>query len=154
MANIRHLKLGRGAALLAGALLLASIASAEPAGEVEEANDTALSIELNRLDAAENTCKASLVVSNGTGTGFESLVLDLVMFDSDGIIAGRMAVELAPLPPAKTSVRAFSLGGMECESVGRVLLNTVVACETAEGEQDRCLEMIRTSSRTDVPFIE
>ncbi|HLS19708.1 MAG TPA: hypothetical protein VK090_07855 [Paracoccaceae bacterium] len=135
-------------------MAFATAQAAEETGAEAAPDSDTLMVELNRLDPDENTCKASLVISNQTETGFESLALDLVIFDNDGIIAGRMAVELAPLPSSKTSVRAFSLGGMDCDSVGRVLLNSVVSCKTGEGEQPDCLGMIRTASRTDVPFIE
>lgn len=161
MANVQHIRSKPVAHALACAILSASImgssATARAAEEVEA--DPALkagsvNVELNRLDPAENNCKASLVITNESGIEFESLALDLVVFDNDGIIAGRMAVELGPLAGTKTSVRAFSLGGMECDSVGRMLLNSVVSCETGEGKRSDCLGLIQTSSRADAPFIE
>src|SRR5690625_761755 len=116
MRKRQHARSGSRAAVQACAILLATIGTAfasaqatEEAGSEAAPDSGTLLVELNRLDPVENTCKASLVISNQTETGFESLALDLVIFDNDGIIAGRMAVELAPLPSSKTSVRAFSL---------------------------------------------
>lgn len=159
MRNSQRIRSRPRAIARAYAVLLAVIATGlaaeaeEPGAESAPASD-ALTVELNRLDPDENSCKASFVISNQTEIGFESLALDLVIFDREGIIARRVAVELAPLPSSKTSVRAFSLGGMECDSVGRVLLNSVISCETGEGERPDCAGMIRTVSRTDLPFNE
>jgi hypothetical protein len=113
-----------------------------------------VSIELNRLEPVDGSCQAYLVVGNRTASSFDSRALDLVMFDAEGIVSRRMAVDLAPLPAGKTSVRVFSLDGNDCETVGRVLLNSVLSCRDASGEQPDCLGLIETLSRTATPFIE
>ena len=135
------------AILLAGLLSLdAGTAIGEEAGVV--------SLELNRLEQVDGSCRAYLVVGNGATADFESLGLDLVMFDTEGIVSGRVAVELAPLPAGKTSVRVFSLDGIDCETVGRVLLNAIVSCQDGSGERPDCLGLVETSSRAAAPFIE
>ena len=119
------------------------------------AQDTGtVSLELNRLEQVEGSCQAYLLVGNETEVDFESLGLDLVMFDPEGIVSRRIAVELAPLPAGKTSVRVFSLDGTACDKVGRVLLNSVVSCEDGSGERSDCLGFIETSSRAAASFIE
>jgi len=111
-------------------------------------------VELNKLEAHGDSCRAYLVLENGTGAAFIALKLDLVMFDPDGIVARRLAVDVAPLPAGKTSLKVFDIAATPCARVGRVLLNDVLSCEGAGGSALDCLPLIETTSRGDVAFIK
>ena len=112
-------------------------------------------IELNKLEAGEAACQPYLVVSNGSDRDFSGLKLDLVMFDTQGIIARRVAVDAAPLPRGKTVVKVFALDGLACAQIGRILLNGLTGCAADGGAaRDDCLAMIATRSQTKVPFIQ
>lgn len=113
-----------------------------------------LRIELNKLESVENACRAYVVFENLTGGRYDSLMLDLVMFDPDGVINKRLAVEGAPLPVGKTSVKLFDIKDVSCEQVGRILLNDVVDCRGPEGERDDCLQQISTVTRSNVLFFK
>ncbi len=126
---------------------------------------TPLSLELNKLAPLEGGtgCRAYFVIANpGTDT-ISELQLDLVLFGTDGIITGRVAVEVGPLPADKTVVRLFDLTGTKCDSIGHVLLNDVLSCRVesappaappAAGDTERaaCLDRIKVSSLTSVPL--
>lgn len=149
---------GRAAALAAALIALPMVLPAGPAigqqvSEEAAGQSAGVSVELNRLEQTDGACQAYVVVQNRTPADFESLALDLVMFDPDGIVSHRVAVEMAPLPTDKTSVRVFPVEGVDCGSIGRVLLNSVVSCRDGSGERDDCLGLIETSSRTTAPFI-
>lgn len=118
-----------------------------------QAQEAGLSIELNRLDTEAEACQASLVMENGTETTFEQLVLDLVMFGEDGIIARRLAVDVAPLRAGRMSVKVFAVDRTACESIGRVLLNDVLSCAGGEGPLAGCFELIDTRSRVSAEFL-
>lgn len=118
------------------------------------AGDPNVRLELNKLEVAGNACRAYLLVENASGIGFEVLKLDLVMFDPDGIIADRLAVEAAPLPVGKTSLRVFDIPGLSCPSLGRMLLNDVVSCADAKGSRTDCLGLLSTGTRASVEFIK
>ncbi|MFZ0486365.1 MAG: hypothetical protein WAL83_05160 [Arenicellales bacterium] len=111
-------------------------------------------IELNKLEPMESACRAYLLFQNNTSAEFQSLKLDLVMFNPDGIINKRLAVEGGPLPAGKTSVKLFDIDGVTCDSVGRVLLNGVLACTDSAGERTDCLQMIETASRSKADFFK
>ena len=119
--------------LAISALLAAPVAAA--AGPI--------SIELNRLEPRDNACRVSLVVSNPGDKVYDSLKLDLVFFDKDGVIARRLAVEAGPIRADKTTVKLFDADNTPCDGVGRVLLNDVTAC----GDEQDCLALVSTSSR-------
>ncbi|TQV76300.1 Tat pathway signal sequence domain protein [Denitrobaculum tricleocarpae] len=113
-----------------------------------------IKIELNKLEASENACRAYLLLENRSPASFESLKLDLVLFDSEGVVAKRLAVEAAPLPKDKTSLKVFDIARMRCDAIGRVLLNRLTACDDNAGARSDCLAMISTTARGAVPFIK
>jgi len=131
-------------------LLFALLGVAAPA----RAADGAVTVELNKLEPNGAACRAYLVLENGTESAFASLKLDLVMFDADGVVAKRLAVETAPLPAGKTSLKAFDVDGLACAEIGSVLLNDVMACADASGARDDCLALVTPSARGPVAFIE
>lgn len=105
---------------------------------------TRLDVELNKLEAVEEGCRAFFVVRNDGDTVFESLDLDVVTFQPDGVVGARFQVELAPLAADKTVVKPFDFADVACEDIDRVLLNGVVAC--APPEPAACLAMIEPTS--------
>ncbi|MDH3280141.1 MAG: Tat pathway signal sequence domain protein [Gammaproteobacteria bacterium] len=113
-----------------------------------------LTVELNKLEEAENACRAYLVFENRSESAFSSLKLDLVMFGADGIITRRLAVEGGPLPAGKTSVKLFEISGLACSGISRILLNDVISCRDDSGEHDDCVERVTTSSRNEVSFFK
>jgi hypothetical protein len=113
-----------------------------------------LRVELNKLEPANSACRAYLLFENRTSVEFETLRLDLVMFNPEGIINRRLAVEGGPLPAGKTSVKLFDIEGVACDSVERVLLNGVLACGDAQGDRSDCLDLIETASRSSADFFK
>ena len=116
--------------------------------------EAGVTVELNKLEPRGADCHAYLVLENGTDSVFESLKLDLVMFDPEGIVARRLAVETAPLPARKTRLKAFEIQGLACDGIGRVLLNGVMSCADAEGPREGCLGLVDTAARGGLSFIK
>jgi hypothetical protein len=112
------------------------------------AEQGALSIELNKLEPQDGGCRAYLVVTNKKQGVYKSLKLDLVLFQPDGIINKRFALEIGPLKAGKRTVKLFDIEATPCEQVGSVLLNDVLACEIEPAETADCLDEIATSSLT------
>ncbi|MEM0922424.1 MAG: Tat pathway signal sequence domain protein [Pseudomonadota bacterium] len=117
------------------------------------AEDVKVMVELNKLETEGSACQAYILLQNKTETAFENLALDLVMFDPDGIIARRLAVEMAPLRAGKTSVKVFGIDGLTCEGIGRVLVNDVLSCTAGGAAKSDCLGLIETVSRGPVELI-
>lgn len=118
-----------------------------------------IAIELNKLEPNGAACRAYLVVKNQSGQAFESLKLDLVMFDGGGIVAKRLAVQAAPLPQGKTVLKVFDIEGHDCAGIGSILLNDVLACapapdSSAGQDASGCLALVAASARGEVPFIK
>ena len=108
------------------------------------------SLELNKLEANNSGCRAYMVVNNPTDTAYQSFKLDLVLFQADGVIGKRFALDLAPLKAQKKSVKLFEIEGVACDKIGSFLINDVMECKTDAGASEGCLQQLKTSSLTNV----
>ena len=109
-----------------------------------------ISIELNKLEPQGGNCRAYLVIANPGTDAFSGFTLDLVVFDRGGTIARRLAVELAPLRPAKTMVKVFDISATPCSGIGGILVNDVIQCRDASGDVAGCVDRVTTSSKVPV----
>ncbi len=73
--------------------------------------DARVHLELNKAEQVQGSCRLYLLLDNKTERAYENLQLDLVSFDTDGIIAQRMLLETAPLPAGKMRLKVFDLVG-------------------------------------------
>lgn len=122
---------------------------AHPEGGPEGGKDS-ITLELNKLEPSDKGCKAYVVASNPTTTSYDALRLDLVMFQTDGVIGRRFALELAPLRPARRTVKMFELDGTKCDGIGSFLINDVMECKSEAGPVADCLSRIKVNSLTKV----
>jgi hypothetical protein len=120
---------------------------AQPAQQDTQASD-GISLELNKLEPSDKGCRAYVVVNNRSATAYDAYKLDLVMFQSDGVIGRRFAVDLAPVRPSKRTVKLVELDGANCDNIGSFLVNDVMECRTSTGPADDCLGRLSVSSLT------
>jgi len=124
---------------------------AEPSPADNQASSgNAVSLELNKLEPSEKGCRAYVVVSNPSSTTYDAYKLDLVMFQNDGVIGRRFALDLAPLRPSKRTVKLFELDNTSCDTIGSFLVNDVMECRAASGPVTDCLSGLKVSSLTKV----
>lgn len=143
------------AARALGALLLLGLAAGQPAAPaLAQAGGETVSIELNKLEPQGSACRAYLVVKNDGDRAYESLRLDLVMFDKAGVVAKRLAVQAAPLPVGKTSLKVFDITDHGCDDIGSILLNDVLECMPEAAAAGGCLARIAVSARGEVKFLK
>jgi hypothetical protein len=107
-------------------------------------------LELNKLEDKEQSCRIHLVLENASADSFTGYKLDLVLFGPDGIIARRIAVDVAPLRARRTSVKLFDVDGLACGAIGAVLVNDVLDCRSSAGETADCVEALTVSTRAAV----
>jgi hypothetical protein len=109
-----------------------------------------ISVELNKLEKSEKGCRAYVVVTNPTQTSYDAFKLDLVLFQTDGIIGRRFALDLAPVRPDKSTVKLFDLDGTDCETIGKFLVNDVMECKASGAPVSDCLARLKLKSLTKV----
>jgi hypothetical protein len=123
----------------------AAIGFAMAFGPVAQAG--ALAIELNKLEPQKDSCRAYVVITNNSSTAYQALKLDLVVFQPDGVIGRRFALDLAPLLAQKRSVKLFDFD-TPCDQVGSLLINDVLECDGETGSIPNCLANITATSLT------
>lgn len=130
--------------------LLAINAAAAEAAAPPAASTPGLSLELNKLEGTEKGCRAYVVVNNPTDAVYQSYKLDLVLFQADGVIGRRVALDLAPVKAQKKTVKLFDLEGLACDKIGSFLINDVMECKSDAGAAENCLQRLTTSSLSNV----
>ena len=110
----------------------------------------ATTLELNKLETYDKGCRAYMVVNNPTDVAYQAFKLDLVLFQSDGVIGRRFALDLAPLKAQKKAVKLFELDGIACDKIGSFLINDVMDCKADNVPAENCLQRLTTSTLTTV----
>jgi len=119
-----------------------------------EPGPVGLRVELNKLEQTGTACRSYMVLVNSTETALERLSLNLVVFDTQGLIDCRLAVELGPVKSGRIQVKVFDMEELDCGRVARVLMNDVLVCAPDRlDEATRCDEALRVLGRGAVKFI-
>lgn len=103
-------------------------------------------VELNKLKASDAGCTIYVVVDNKTDNAFKNFSLDLVLFNTSGIVDHRVSVDLAPLRKQKQVVKVFDLKDVKCDGIGRFLVNDINECNSDAGVVDNCFARLEVSS--------
>lgn len=140
--NVAHL-------VLSMATVMALAAGTARAAEQATAAVPTIALELNKLEATDKGCRAAVVLNNQTDIAYQTLKLDLVMFEG-GVFTRRVALDLAPVRAQKRSVKLFDLDGIACDKISELLINDVIDCKTDAGTADNCLQRLTTSSLSNV----
>ena len=144
--------IGRRLRRLCATVLAAGLIGAATAivAVVPPASAAGLAIELNKAENGNGGCLASFVIRNGLGHTLDRFSMDVIVFDQEGVIAGRSLLDLAPLPDAKTTVATFPLQNGGCDTISRVLVNSFPSCRANSGQDVDCLAGLSVSSRDDI----
>ena len=109
-------------------------------------------LELNSASDSGSGCRVSFVAFNGTGQALEKTSYEVVVFDSQGLVADFLILDFGRLPVNKTRVVLFDLNKHACGTISRLLINGAVECETATGPSELCLDSLTTTARTQIEF--
>lgn len=117
-------------------------------GQAQEGPASALSLELNTAETVGASCRLTFVARNALDTDIEQLVLETVLFTTDGQVGDITLFDFGALPAGKARVRRFDMANLDCGGLGSVLVNGVDTCSWASG--DGCGRPLTVSSRTDI----
>ncbi|MCQ0091551.1 hypothetical protein FGD77_07585 [Roseovarius sp. M141] len=122
-----------------------------PAHAADEAPiDKAVSVELNAVKSTDNGCTLTFLVINGHPSQIDKLVYETVLFDSEGQVDRLTLFDFGTLPPARPRVRQFSVPGLACDGLGKILINGASTCEAPGLSPSACDAGLMTGSRTDI----
>lgn len=139
------------AALAMASATVAGGARAQDAGTATAA-EAALTVELNALQPSERGCRFTFVATNALGGELTKAAFELVLFDTDGKVSRLTVVDFKDLPQGKTKVRQFDFAGLDCATIGRVLINDSTECDGAGIDSKACIQKLKTQTRTEVVF--
>ncbi|MDY8109836.1 hypothetical protein U0C82_11870 [Fulvimarina sp. 2208YS6-2-32] len=135
------------------ALTLAGpVAAQETTSPPREPAKSVLSIELNRVVANEAGCRLGFVTQNRIGSDLSKTAFEIVLFNPEGLIERMLVLDFGAMPEGRTKVREFNLPNAPCDSIARILVNDVSACEGEGVAEGACASALSASSRTDVAF--
>lgn len=135
---------------LKSALACLFIAAAMPAVADETEVGAAVSLELNAVKSTDSACTLTFLVINGHQSRIDKLVYEAVLFDASGQVDRLTLFDFGALPAAIPRVRLFSVPGIACEDLGKILINGANTCEAPGLEPSACEAGLLTDSRTDI----
>ena len=95
-----------------------------------------LSIELNTTKPLKDACQLMMVVDNRSSIRFNKFTVELVLFDKTGVIIKQVLAAIGRLRPMMNHFVSFPIEDVNCDDLGRVLLNEVTECEYATSIRD------------------
>ena len=119
----------------------------------QETHGAHVSIELNALEQVETACRISFLVQNGLAHNIDQAVYEAVLFDRDGRVDRLTLLDFGALPSARPRVRQFLVSGLDCASLGRLLVNGVETCAGPDLPANACETGLDLRSRTDVEVL-
>ncbi len=144
---------GAGLGAIAGMVLGAAVCG--PALAETPVPGGKLTVEMNKFEPADGGgCRAYFLFQNQTGTSFEAFQMSLAIFNKDGVIDRLLAIDAAPLPVARTTLKLFDIPGIACPDISQVLLHDIPACKPQNGENQDCFPLIELKSRTSAALVE
>lgn len=134
------------------AIIAVSLSLSGSAAHSAEARKS-ITVEFNDLQPADKGCRAVFVLQNGLDQPLDKLALRVVAFDGEQHAKLFLSLDVGSLPAGKTRILRFDLGeGLACTDIGRLVLDDVTNCDGKDMTPQRCLELMKLSSRAGVPI--
>lgn len=115
--------------------------------------DAGITIELNKLEEAQNACRGYFLVDNRTPDLLKELQIDVFLFDRQGVILRRVALSFLDVRSGRTKVVLFDLSGVACGDIGRLLVNEVLTCTSAGGPPiEGCADRLAVTTKAEAKF--
>lgn len=114
------------------------------------AQESALSVELNTHDQVEKGCQLTFVANTSISGGVEKVVFETVLFSTEGSVDLLTLFDFGAIPADSPRVRQFILPNMQCSEIGKILINGIQTCTVTDQDPSVCNEGLTVTSRTDV----
>ncbi len=136
-------------------LALAATAAMLLTGGPALAEPGKLTIELNKLeDADAGACRAFFLFRNQTGMTFEGFKMSLAVLDANGIIDRILAIDAAPLPVARTTLKLFDIPETSCSNISEILLHELSSCRPQNADEMDCFPILELTSKSAAALVK
>jgi len=123
------------------------MSSGEPAGE--------LTVELNKTEPVEGGgCRAYFLFRNETGNSFEGFEMSLAILDGQGVIDRLLAIDAAPLPVQRTTLKLFEIPELACDDISEILLHDITSCKPQNAEETDCFPLLTLDSKAKTRLVK
>jgi len=109
-----------------------------------------LRIELNGAESVDNACRLTFLMHNTFASDVNSLSFELAVINKQGLVTGLLLLRSGLLPQKMERVKQFDLPQTQCETVDRLLINTLVECEAQGIDMAQCRAALKASSKIDI----
>ncbi|WP_273687598.1 hypothetical protein [Ketogulonicigenium vulgare] len=113
-----------------------------------------ISVELNRLESFEGSCRLTFVTRNGLSQPLGGMMAETALFDTNGGLSRLTVFELGDVAAGQTRVRRYEVTGSACDGLGNVLVNDWQSCTVESTEAGACTAAINVTSRTAIGLLQ
>lgn len=138
---------------MAAQAILASLTLASGAVAQDEEQGAGVVIELNTVKPKEGGCRLTFMVTNGHPGPIEKAVYETVLFDRAGQVDRLTLFDFGALPAGRSRVRQFSVDGIACDDLSRILINGAHTCEAPDLEDTACEAGLILKTRVKIELI-
>ncbi|WP_051645358.1 hypothetical protein [Labrenzia sp. DG1229] len=117
----------------------------EPTGKI--------SLELNHVQPTQGGgCRLSIIATNGLERPISQLGLEIVAFNTEGLVDQFLRLDFSRISAGKTKVLQFDLAGKACDGLSRLHINDVLNCVPASVTDVYCPDLLDLKNRTPIQF--
>lgn len=138
---------------MAAAAIIAGLTLATGVAAQEGGPGAAVTIELNAVKSGDAACTLTFLVTNGHPTRIDKAVYETVLFDGAGQVDRLTLFDFGTLPAGRPRVRQFSVAGVTCDGLSRVLINGAHTCTAPGLAESACEAGLILKTRTDIEVI-
>jgi hypothetical protein len=114
-----------------------------------------LLVELNKFEEIETGgCRAFFLFRNQTETSFAGFEMSLAILDSNGVIDRLLAIDAAPLPVARTTLKLFEIPEISCAGISEILLHDMTSCQPQNADEIDCFPILDLNSKTPAALVK
>ncbi|SDW52636.1 hypothetical protein [Roseicitreum antarcticum] len=131
----------------------AQTAAAAAAAAAEDATPSpSLSIRLDQTTQLDGQCQLMFVLENRMGSGIDALRAETVLLNRETRVLRLTTLDFQALPKGALRVRSFNLPGVQCEEIGRVLINALGVCTPLDASA--CSAALEVDSATGIEVLK
>lgn len=135
--------------------LLAALALTGWGAVATAQNGGGLTVELNKFEEIDSGgCRAFFLFRNTTGKSFAGFEMSLAILDGQGVIDRLLAIDAAPLPVSRTTLKLFEIPETACTDISEILLHDVTSCQPQNEAETNCFPFLTLTSKTPAALVK
>lgn len=114
-----------------------------------------LLVELNKFEEIDSGgCRAFFLFRNNTEMSFAGFEMSLAILDTNGVIDRLLAIDAAPLPVARTTLKLFEIPDTTCAGISEILLHELTSCQPQNADEMDCFPILDLNSKTSAALVK